>query len=164
MRTKGRSPTMRFTGTLRAAHRHGEVPQRAGQACLRETIAQGLMEWLEATVIAEVPVWSGAVAGHVPGAGPQHRIQHPDFSRGPQPRGHGMSESSGSLEAERPDGRLRLHVPDDLAVADHQRVFRRHAMGLPSEEARPLPLSDQGAGGLPQVCGKGPSARSVRLV
>ena len=51
---------MKFTGTLVAPRIDLAKYRKALDKHLRETIAQALMEWLEATVLAEVPVWSGA--------------------------------------------------------------------------------------------------------
>jgi hypothetical protein len=100
------SLTMKFKGTFRAMKFDLDGYRRAVDKHLRETIAMALMEWLEATVLAEIPVWSGAsratflaVARHI-----QYSI--PIFSVAPVNRvGQGMAESVGELETDSAKGR-----------------------------------------------------------
>ena len=145
---------MKFTGTLRAPRIDLDKYRRVLDKHLREAIAQAIMEWLEATVLAEVPVWSGASRATFLALARNIEYNIPIFPVAPSRVGRGMAESSGSLETDAMKGRYVFNVLNHPALADHQRVFRRHAMGLPSQEARPLRLSEEGGGGVPQVCGE----------
>ena len=154
---------MKFTGTLVAPRIDMAKYRSVLDKHLREAIAQAIVGWLEATVLAEVPVWSGASRATFLALARNIEYNIPIFPVAPSRVDRGMSESSGSLEADAMKGRYVFHVSDDPALADYQRVFRRHAMGLPSQEARPLRLSEEGAGGVPQVCGERAPAQSVRV-
>jgi hypothetical protein len=96
---------MKFTGTLRAARIDMQKYRAALDACLREAISQGLMEWLEATVIAEVPVWSGASRATFLALARNIEYNIPIFPVVPSRVGQGVSQSSGTLEANAGTGR-----------------------------------------------------------
>ena len=154
---------MKFTGTLVAPRIDMAKYRNVLDKHLRETIAQAIMGWLEATVLAEVPVWSGASRATFLALARNIEYNIPIFPVAPSRVDRGMAESSGSLEADAMKGRYVFTYQTTLPWLLHQRVFRRHAMGLPSQEARPLRLSEEGAGGIPQVCGERASAQSVRV-
>jgi hypothetical protein len=96
---------MKFTGTLRAPRIDLDKYRRVLDKHLREAIAQALMEWLEATVMAEVPVWSGASRATFLALARNIEYNIPIFPVAPSRISRGVSESSGSLEADEMKGR-----------------------------------------------------------
>ena len=75
--------TMKFTGNSLHRASTWQVPPALDKP-LREASPRRSCSWLEATVMAEVPVWSGASRATFLAVA-QHRVQHPDLPRGPQP-------------------------------------------------------------------------------
>ena len=72
---------------------------------LREAIAQAIVEWLEATVLGEVPVWSGASRATFLALARNIQYNIPIFPVAPSRVGRGVSESSASLETDAMSGR-----------------------------------------------------------
>ena len=109
---------MKFTGTLR----HHASTWTKYRTALDTQPARGdrpgALEWLEATVIAEVPVWSGASRATFLALARNIEYNIPIFPVAPSRVGQGVSQSSGTLEAECQDGPLHLQLPDNAAVAD----------------------------------------------
>jgi hypothetical protein len=96
---------MRFTGTLVAPRIDMAKYRSVLDKHLRETIAQAIMDWLETTVLAEVPVWSGASRATFLALARSIEYNIPIFPVAPSRVDRGMSESSGSLEADATKGR-----------------------------------------------------------
>ncbi len=96
---------MKFTGTLRAPRIDLDKYRRVLDKQLREDIAQAIMQWLEATVLAEVPVWSGASRATFLALARNIEYNIPISPVAPSRVGRGMAESSGSLETDAMKGR-----------------------------------------------------------
>ena len=97
--------TMKFTGSLAAPRLDLSAYRRAMDKHLREAIAQALMAWLEATVLAEVPVWSGASRATFRALANHIEYNIPIFPVAPSRISRGEAESSGSLETDEAKGR-----------------------------------------------------------
>ena len=130
---------------------------------LREDIAQAIMQWLEATVLAEVPVWSGASRATFLALARNIEYNIPISPVAPSRVGRGMAESSGSLETDAMKGRYVFNYSTTLPWLCINECRGRHAMGLPPQEARSLRLSEEGRDGVPQVRGERAFARSLCL-
>jgi hypothetical protein len=88
---------MKFTAAFHALRIDTDKYRRALDKCLREALAQSLAEWLQTTVMTEVPVWSGASrATFLALAGCIH-YDIPISPEVPSRIGHGMDESTGEL-------------------------------------------------------------------
>jgi hypothetical protein len=96
---------MKFTGTLVAPRIDMAKYRNVLDKHLRETIAQAIMGWLEATVLAEVPVWSGASRATFLALARNIEYNIPIFPVAPSRVDRGMAESTGSLEADAMTGR-----------------------------------------------------------
>ena len=97
--------TMKFTGSLAAPRLDLSAYRRAMDKHLREAIAQALMAWLEATVLAEVPVWSGASRATFRALANHIEYNIPIFPVAPSRISRGEADSSGSLETDEAKGR-----------------------------------------------------------
>ena len=105
---------MKFTGTLRAPRIDLDKYRRVLDKHLRETLAQAIVEWLEATVIAEVPVWSGASRATFLALARNIEYNIPISPVAPSRVGRGTAESSGSLETDAMKGRYVFNYSTTL--------------------------------------------------
>ncbi len=96
---------MKFTGALISPRFSLTAYRRAMDKCLREAVAQAVMEWLEATVIAEVPVWSGASRATFIALGRKIEYNIPIFPAAPSRTSQGEAQSDGDLVADPMTGR-----------------------------------------------------------
>ena len=90
---------MKFTGNLRAPRIDLAKYRAVLDKYLKDKLGQAIEAWLEATVIAEVPVWSGAsratfvqLANHI-------RYTVPITPVAPSREGQGIAQSVGKLDA-----------------------------------------------------------------
>ena len=130
---------MKFTGTLVAPRIDMAKYRNVLDKHLRETIAQAIVGWLEATVLAEVPVWSGASRATFLALARNIEYNIPIFPVAPSRVDRGMAESSGSLEADAMKGRY-VFTYQQPCFGYSSTSSRRHAMGLPSQRS-PAPTT-----------------------
>ena len=105
---------MRFTGTLVAPRIDMAKYRSVLDKHLRETIAQAIMDWLEMTVLAEVPVWSGASRATFLALARNIEYNIPISPVAPSRVGRGTAESSGSLETDAMKGRYVFNYSTTL--------------------------------------------------
>jgi hypothetical protein len=97
---------MKLTGTFKAPRIDLSAYRRALDKHLREEIASALYEWLQTTVIMEVPVWSGASAATFQILANSIRYNIPISPVAPSRIPRGIAESMGSgLETDEARGR-----------------------------------------------------------
>ena len=100
---------MRFTGVLFAPRFDSAKYRRTLDKSLRTDIAQAVMEWLEATVIAEVPVWSGASRATFIALGRKIEYNIPIFPEVPSRVSQGEARKRWDAGNGPDDGPLCLH-------------------------------------------------------
>ena len=96
---------MKFTGTLAAIRLDLAKYRYKMDKSLREATAHAIMEWLQATVLAEVPVWSGASRATFLALARMIEYNIPIMPVVPSRVARGAAESSGSLETDSTKGR-----------------------------------------------------------
>ena len=154
---------MKFTGTLVAPRIDLAKYRKALDKHLRETIAQALMEWLEATVLAEVPVWSGASRATFLQLARNIEYNIPIFPVAPSRVGRGMSESNGSLETDEAKGRYVFKYQTTLPWLIINEYFDATQWGFHLKKPGPYDFQSKGQAAFQQVRRDGEPAQSVRL-
>jgi hypothetical protein len=136
---------MKFTGTLRAPRIDLDKYRRLLDKQLREAIAQALREWLEATVLAEVPVWSGASRATFLALARNIEYDIPIFPEVPSRTAQGVAESSGSLEADAMKGRYVFTYQTTLPWLVVNEYFDATQWGFHLRKPGPYDFQNQGA-------------------
>jgi hypothetical protein len=136
---------MKFTGTLRAPRIDLDKYRRVLDKHLREAIAQALTEWLEATVMAEVPVWSGASRATFLALARNIEYNIPIFPVAPSRISRGVSESSGSLEADEMKGRYVFTYQTTLPWLIINEYFDATQWGFHLKKPGPYDFQKKGA-------------------
>jgi len=136
---------MKFTGTLRAPRIDLDKYRRLLDTKLREAIAQAIFEWLEATVLAEVPVWSGASRATFLALARNIEYDIPISPVAPSRLGQGMSASSGSLEADAMKGRYVFHYSTTLPWLCINEVADATQWGFHLKKPGPYDFQKKGA-------------------
>ena len=90
---------MKFTGVFVKPKMDLDQYRTMLDKYLRETVAQAIMEWLEATVIAEVPVWSGASRATFLQLARNIEYNIPIAPVAPSREDQGLAQSFGDLDA-----------------------------------------------------------------
>ena len=155
---------MKFTGTLVAPRIDLAKYRKVFDKHLRETIAQALMEWLEATVLAEVPVWSGASRATFLQLARNIEYNIPIFPVAPSRVGRGMSESNGSLETDEAKGRYVFKYQTTLPWLIINEYFDATQWGFHLKKPGPYDFQNKGQAAFQRVCRDGEPAQSVRLL
>ena len=135
---------MKFTGTLVAPRIDLAKYRKALDKHLRETIAQALMEWLEATVLAEVPVWSGASRATFLQLARNIEYNIPIFPVAPSRVGRGLSESNGSLETDEVKGRYVFKYQTTLPWLIINEYFDATQLGFHLKKPGPYDFQSKG--------------------
>ena len=89
---------MKFTGTFRAPRFNLTGYRKAVDNHFREVMAGAIMEWLEATVMTKVPVWSGASRATFIALARNIGYNIPIFPVAPSRTSRGEAESLGHLD------------------------------------------------------------------
>ena len=135
---------MKFTGTLVAPRLDMAKYRSALDKHLRETIAEALMTWLEATVLAEVPVWSGASRATFLQLARTIAYDIPIFPVAPSRVSRGMSESSGSLETDEMKGRYVFKYQTTLPWLIINEYFDATQWGFHLKKPGPYDFQNKG--------------------
>lgn len=146
---------MKFNGTFRAPRIDLAKYRAVLDKYLRDKIGHAIEAWLEATVIAEVPVWSGAsratfvqLANHI-------RYTVPITPVAPSREGQGLAQSIGKLETK--DGRYVFTYQTTLPWLCINEYFDATQWGFHLKKPGPYEFQAKGQEAFRQV------AEGVRL-
>jgi hypothetical protein len=135
---------MKFTGTLTALGIDMEKYRRTLDRHLREALAQAIVQWLEATVLAEVPVWSGASRATFLALARNVEYNIPIFPAAPSRIGRGIAESSGSLETDEARGRYVFQYRTTLPWLIINEYFDATQWGFHLKKPGPYDFQEKG--------------------
>ncbi len=148
---------MKFTGTLLAPSIDLAKYRRLLDARLREALAQALVRWLEATVIAEVPVWSGASRATFLALARNIEYNIPIAPVAPSRTSQGEAASSGSWDVDESRGRYLFTYQTTLPWLIINEYFDATQWGFHLKRPGPYDFQTKGAAAFRE------EARTVQL-